>query len=680
MAKHWIGALMIALVAETSAHAFCGFYVAGARSELFNNATQVVMMREGTTTVLSMQNDYQGPPEDFAMVVPVPEVLQEANVKTLPHDVFVRVDQLAAPRLVEYWEQDPCPEPPSEGTIGLGNLGTIGHGAGGGTGSGYGRGAGGRVLQVQVEAEFAVGEYEIVILSSQDSSDLETWLTQNGYHIPAGAAEALRPYVEADMKFFVAKVNVEEVEFSDGRAKLSPLRVHYDSESFALPVRLGMLNSNGKQDLVVHVLARNQRYQLANYEHVTIPTNLDVQDPVRERFGEFYAALFDRVLEQHPRAVVTEYAWQAQGCDPCPGPVLSPQDLITLGDDVALGVESANVSRGGGFRRSVSRIRPGRPTVDGPLASEIIRRVVRRHINELRFCYDQELVRNPTLAGRVELSFTIARNGSVASSSVSSSTLSNASAETCMWRAVRRWRFPSSEGVVRVTYPVILASGGGSTSGGAGRGFGRGGGTGISSIGLGSLGTIGGSRGPSSLQDIVLTRLHYRYGRGELGEDLVFEAADPIVGGREIWSDGEISNEASESSTNNFQGRYVIRHEWEGEIECENPRRGVWGGPPPSVERRSETLAATDTASAPRGGLQLGQMLTSAVPSLGVSLLAQPQANPVDVPAPADEDEAPSESRGGSGGCGGCSASGGDGAWLLVLLGLLAIRRFDAAP
>ncbi len=94
------------------AQAFCGFYVAGSDAKLFNNATQVVLMRKGTRTVLSMQNNYQGPPEDFAMVVPVPVVLQKENVKTLPRDVFDHVDSLSAPRLVEYWEQDPCTPPP----------------------------------------------------------------------------------------------------------------------------------------------------------------------------------------------------------------------------------------------------------------------------------------------------------------------------------------------------------------------------------------------------------------------------------------------------------------------------------------------------------------------------------------------------------------------------------------
>src|SRR5450755_443801 len=88
--------------------AFCGFYVGGAKAEMFNNATEVVLMRHGTTTVLSMENNYQGPPEGFALVVPVPTVIKQDQVKTLPRDIFDKVDTLGAPRLVEYWEQDPC--------------------------------------------------------------------------------------------------------------------------------------------------------------------------------------------------------------------------------------------------------------------------------------------------------------------------------------------------------------------------------------------------------------------------------------------------------------------------------------------------------------------------------------------------------------------------------------------
>ena len=64
--------LALALFAPAPALAFCGFFVSGADAKLTNNASQVALMRKGQRTVISMSNTYQGPLEDFAMVVPVP--------------------------------------------------------------------------------------------------------------------------------------------------------------------------------------------------------------------------------------------------------------------------------------------------------------------------------------------------------------------------------------------------------------------------------------------------------------------------------------------------------------------------------------------------------------------------------------------------------------------------------
>ena len=330
--------VLILLAATRPAEAFCGFYIDGAGKDMVNDATQVVLMRRGTRTVLSMQNAYKGPVEDFAMVVPVPVVLQEGDVEVLPAEVFEKVDVMGSPRLVEYWEQDPCAE--GRGYYGIGS---IGYGVGYGTMSGYGEGGD---LGVTVEEEFEVGEYQVVILSAKESTGLETWLEREKYRIPDKAETLLRPYVEAGSKFFVAKVDKDKVSFDKkGRATLSPLRFHYDSESFELPIRLGLANSSGKQDLIVNILA-DRRYEVANYDNVTIPTNIDVADEVRTRFGEFYAALFDRTLEKNPGAVVTEYAWDASTCDPCPGPTLEHEDFVTLGADVL----------GGGTRFVLTRL------------------------------------------------------------------------------------------------------------------------------------------------------------------------------------------------------------------------------------------------------------------------------------------------------------------------------------
>ena len=332
-ARSWVALAAVAAAgaavmcaAPRPARAFCGFYVSGANATLYNNATMVVMMRDGTRTVLSMQNNYQGPPQDFAMVVPVPVVLEKDDVKTLPPDVFDRVDQLASPRLVEYWEQDPC-HPNQVPTPDMVVMDESMPGAAAGSDRDDD-------LGVKVEARFAVGEYQVVILSAKDSTGLDTWLHQENYHIPAGAEPLLRPYVAQGMKFFVAKVDIKKVHMSGGQATLSPLRFYYDSSQFNLPVRLGMINSHGTQDLIIHILSPGQRYEVANYDNVTIPTNLDVSDDTRGSFPAFYAALFDRTAAAHEGAVVTEYSWDAGSCDPCPTPPLSPDDIATLGGDV----------------------------------------------------------------------------------------------------------------------------------------------------------------------------------------------------------------------------------------------------------------------------------------------------------------------------------------------------------
>ena len=71
-------------------------------------------------------------------------------------------------------------------------------------------GARNRALGVTVEAQYLVGEYDILILSATQSDGLETWLKENGYSAPEGASQVLGSYIRQGMKFFVAKVNLEE--------------------------------------------------------------------------------------------------------------------------------------------------------------------------------------------------------------------------------------------------------------------------------------------------------------------------------------------------------------------------------------------------------------------------------------------------------------------------------------
>jgi hypothetical protein len=106
---------------------------------------------------------------------------------------------------------------------------------------------------------------------------------------------------------------------------------------------------------------------------------------------------------------------------------------------------------------------PGPTTVRGNLDREIVRRVVRSHMNEVRYCYEKELLSHPELFGRVMAQFTIGANGAVVTSGVQSSTMSSPPVEGCIAQAVRRWEFPKPQGggIVIVSYPFMLKAAGG---------------------------------------------------------------------------------------------------------------------------------------------------------------------------------------------------------------------------
>lgn len=152
----------------------------------------------------------------------------------------------------------------------------------------------------------------------------------------------------------------------------------------------------------------------------------------------------------------------------------------------------------------------------------------------------------------------------------------------------------------------------------------------------------------------VLTRLHYRYGRDGLDEDLVFRAAPAIIGGRGMPdAQGHLAEEgAQQSSRNNFQGRYAILHEWEGEVSCQNPTRGRWGGPPggaqppPVAARNAALTGAADTPVVPTLH-SVGQGVAVDVPAIQVVAGQIEAALPGD-PGPPGGEPAPAE-PGGSG-------------------------------
>ena len=321
--------IILTAMISHEAIAFCGFYVSKADGALKNKTSQVILVRDGNRTVITMYNDFQGDIKDFAMVVPVPVVLKKSDIKVVDQQIFNTLNEYSKPRLVEYYDQNPCnqelykklqgnaPGVTSEVVV---------------TGYGVKR----KQETVTIEAKYLVGEYDILILSATESSGLKDWLNQNGYKIPANAEEVLEPYIKSNLKFFVVKVNAEEKKKLPGNF-LRPIQITFNSPKFMLPIRLGMANADGDQDMIVYAFTKKGRIECTNYRTVSLPTGKNVPLFVKNNFGNFYSNLFQHQWKGEGRSIaMLEYAWDVSPtnyvkCDPCVAVAPSTQDLMQAG-------------------------------------------------------------------------------------------------------------------------------------------------------------------------------------------------------------------------------------------------------------------------------------------------------------------------------------------------------------
>ncbi|WP_070137127.1 DUF2330 domain-containing protein [Crocinitomix algicola] len=352
MMKQFLSVLVLAGMSSVGL-SFCGFYVAKADTKLFNKTSQVILVRDGQKTTVTMSNDFKGNVKDFAMVIPVPEVLSQEDIRVVPSSLFSKLDAYSGPRLVEYHDQAPCYQPEvfynyaesvttradftSEKLTAMPTMQDYG---------------------VKIEAKYEIEEYDVLILSAKESTGLRDWLIQNDYKIPTAADEVLEPYIKNNMKFFVVKVNADKMAQMSGMNKvkkyiddpnmddvkdLRPLQITYNSDKFMLPIRLGMANSTGEQDMVVYAFTKEGRVESTNYRTTKIPSNKMIPEFVRQKFGSFYVDLFEKAhKEEKKEAIFLEYAWNVSPqftgmkCDPCVGPPPIFTDLKEAGVDWAL--------------------------------------------------------------------------------------------------------------------------------------------------------------------------------------------------------------------------------------------------------------------------------------------------------------------------------------------------------
>lgn len=314
-------ALCLTLLPMT-AQAFCGFYVSRADGSLYNRASTVVYTRVNETSVITMSSDYRGPAAEFAMIVPTPTVLDKSQVKTVPAATVAHLDRYTAPRLVEYFDYDPC------GVVVVDEGEPLVALAPGNAPTRKERRDGARALGVTIEREFAKGSYDIQMLSARQSDGLAEFLRSEGYILPDGAEEALQGYITMGMKFFVAKVNLQR-HSAEAAQELEPLQLTFRSPDFMLPIQLGKVNGDGPQDLIVLALTREGRVNLTNYATKEIPTDQNVPVFVQEVFPQFYRAMVGKLAPKS--GAFLEYAWDMGWCDPCADDPLTFAEFQQLG-------------------------------------------------------------------------------------------------------------------------------------------------------------------------------------------------------------------------------------------------------------------------------------------------------------------------------------------------------------
>jgi hypothetical protein len=308
----------------STADAFCGTYVGGVGAELYNSYSQLAVVRKDNDTTLTIVNNVEGNFDNFALVLPVPEVIPEDNINVLEPSIFDRLDAYSQPRLVTYtcedfavqedtgWAFDSADDSPN---------------AGGGDGG------------VNVEALYIVGEFEIVILSATESDALFTWLNDNNYQVPGQSQTLLQEYIDGGSYFLAAKV-AADAGIADGD-KLSPLQFKYtdvDSNvnSFQIPIRIGTLNAKEAQDLIIYAVNDYNlgRVGISNYSEFSIEDECMWESENDQSFEEYYVQQFDAGYDaQNDGAWTVEYAWGGGGCDPCSGTPPDASDLVSLGMD-----------------------------------------------------------------------------------------------------------------------------------------------------------------------------------------------------------------------------------------------------------------------------------------------------------------------------------------------------------
>jgi len=304
----------------------CPTIATGTPSELSFDVARVAIARQDSRTTFTVSINPSGDAQEFALVLPVPALLQEDEIRTLNPEIFSRLDGYSAPRRVT---DAGCATSSSDADTDTD------------TDSDSDSDSDTDTDGVEVEAQYLIGEYEITILSATESSGLQSWLDANGYYLPEGAEPRLQEYIDAESYFLAAKV-AEDTE-ADGEP-LSPLQVAYDSEVFYIPIRLATLNSPGEQDMVIYAVTATELFEkdtrrvgIANYPEFDIADKC-IWGAASDDFNDFYEDQFTEAWEAMGEGAWTvEYAGTWNDANPTSSVSISREDIEALGFDESSG-------------------------------------------------------------------------------------------------------------------------------------------------------------------------------------------------------------------------------------------------------------------------------------------------------------------------------------------------------
>jgi MYXO-CTERM domain-containing protein len=325
---------LVASLTPKTADAMCGFIApkkppnTQRAARIVNESSKVALARQGDRTIITMANDVKGDVRSFALIVPVPTKITKEQVKVVGTEIFDQIEALTAPRVVETQDPNPCAQPEPEQA-----MPTMAADEGEAKAAPRAKKLRASDYGVKVEEHFKVGEYDIAILSAKESDGLIEWLNLFKYDIPKDAADVLTSYLRQGMNFFVTRVDLKK-HLKENFTFLRPLQITYTTPKFMLPIRLGMLNADGKQELHLFTITDRGRVETTNYRTLKMHTGLQLPVFAMNELSTIYDRAFrfqsslegDRVVYQefagYPATENWRNPWDQQ-----------PLDLRPLGAD-----------------------------------------------------------------------------------------------------------------------------------------------------------------------------------------------------------------------------------------------------------------------------------------------------------------------------------------------------------